>query len=90
MFIDIDKLKHGPSFDISVIDVFDGSGRRVQFMVSRDIISVLRDLLANSDFKDEMVYAPIQLWTTQEKKEQVHYDMRSARWWWREQVSSFL
>ncbi|KAF8593860.1 hypothetical protein BDV93DRAFT_460130, partial [Ceratobasidium sp. AG-I] len=54
-------------------------------MVSRDIISVLREMLANEEFKDDMVYAPIRLWTTKEKKEQVHYDMRSGLWWWREQ-----
>lgn len=87
MLLDIDKLRHGPEFEISEIDIFDGRGRRVQYMVSRNIISVLKEMVSNPEFKGEMAYAPIRLWTTAEMKEQVHWDMRAGRWWWEEQVS---
>ncbi|KAF8605767.1 hypothetical protein BDV93DRAFT_506417 [Ceratobasidium sp. AG-I] len=55
------------------------------FMVSHDLVSVLQDMLANSDFKDNMVYTPLCLWTTKEKKEQAHYNMCSSLWWCNEQ-----
>lgn len=88
MLVDVDKLRHAPSFDVHDIEVFDGRGRRIQYMVSRDIISVLRDIFANPAFKDEMVYVPVKLWTSEYKRDQVFAEMWSALWWWREQVSS--
>lgn len=87
MLIEVDKLRHGASFEIIDIDIFDGRGRRVQYMVSRNVIDVLKDIFGNSEFEGEMAYAPVRFWTKGHGGEQVIGDMHTARWWWNEQVS---
>ncbi|KAG9093019.1 hypothetical protein FS749_015246 [Ceratobasidium sp. UAMH 11750] len=47
MLADVDKLAHGPDFELSDFDVFDGRQPRPQYMVLRDIIHVMRDVFAN-------------------------------------------
>lgn len=90
MLADVDKLRHGPAFEISEIDIFDGRGQRTQYMVLRNIIEVLREIFENPEFKDEMVYAPVKLWTSAYGGEQVMGELRASRWWWNEQVSFIL
>ncbi|KAG8732610.1 hypothetical protein FRC11_012268 [Ceratobasidium sp. 423] len=80
----VDKLVHGPEFDIYDIDLHDGRRPRLQFMVCRDIIKVLRDFFANPAFKDHMRYKPRRLYTSPSKTERVYADMADADWWWRE------
>lgn len=87
MLAAVDTLKHGPEFEISDIEILDGRGRRMQFMVSRDIIRILKDMLANRGLKDETFYAPVRFWTSAEMTEQVYSDPRASQWWWEEQVS---
>lgn len=69
MLMDINKLRHGPSFNIHNIDIFDGCGQCIQSMVLRDIISVLKEILSNPDLKDKTMYMPVKLWTSAEMDE---------------------
>ncbi|KAF8594839.1 hypothetical protein BDV93DRAFT_565013 [Ceratobasidium sp. AG-I] len=85
MLAAVDRLTHGPEFEVSDIEIFDRRGRRMQFMVSRDIIRVLRDMFANRELKDDTFYAPVRFWTSAEMEEQVYGDARASLWWWEEQ-----
>ncbi|KAG8702744.1 hypothetical protein FRC08_003275 [Ceratobasidium sp. 394] len=85
MLKDIDKLPHGPDFTIHDIDIFDGERERTQYLVMRDVISVIRELFANPDFRHEFRYRPEKLFTSADKRERMYSEMWSADWWWREQ-----
>ncbi|KAG9103180.1 hypothetical protein FRC07_010067 [Ceratobasidium sp. 392] len=85
MHTDIDKLKHGPIFEQSTIDIFDGQKPRPQYMVSRNFIDIVRDTLARRVFKKQMKYAPQKLYLSSNLKERVFTDADSGDWWWNEQ-----
>jgi hypothetical protein len=87
MINDIDKLAHGPEFNQSEIDIFDGRRPRPQFMVFRNIIEIIEDFLSNPIFKYHMQYKPWRMYTSEDKKERVYADMAASDWWWREMVS---
>ncbi|QRV81665.1 hypothetical protein RhiJN_09680 [Ceratobasidium sp. AG-Ba] len=86
LFDDIDRLRHGPTWHIFDINVPHDTNPRVQYIVMRDIEHVVRDIMAHPGFKDDMVYAPIKIWTSPEKKERVYGDMWTADWWWKMQI----
>jgi len=75
---DIDKLPHGPEFDLYDIDTFDGQRPRTQFMVSCNIIQAVRDLFANQFFKKYFHAAPEQHWLSPRKDQRVYSEMRTA------------
>ncbi|KAF8604054.1 hypothetical protein BDV93DRAFT_441394, partial [Ceratobasidium sp. AG-I] len=54
-------------------------------MVSRNIVQVIRDMVANPEFLEHTKYAPERLWTSPSKKERVYWDASSGDWWWNEQ-----
>ncbi|KAF8601012.1 hypothetical protein BDV93DRAFT_446595, partial [Ceratobasidium sp. AG-I] len=54
-------------------------------MVSRNVIDVIRDMLANPEFLEDTTYAPKRIWTSSKKKERVYADASSCEWWWNEQ-----
>ncbi|KAG8742571.1 hypothetical protein FRC10_001236, partial [Ceratobasidium sp. 414] len=85
MLTDVDKLAHGPSFELSDFEVFDGHRPRPQYMVSRDIIHVMRDIFANPKFKRAFRYKPVKVWTSAQRTERIYGDAFSTDWWWREQ-----
>lgn len=78
MLADVDKLRHGPPFELSQIDVFDGQRARPQYMVSLDIIQVIRDQFANPRTKDDIVYAPEKVWVLREGKERAYGDANAV------------
>ncbi|KAG9083719.1 hypothetical protein FRC06_004403, partial [Ceratobasidium sp. 370] len=82
---DVDKLPHGPDFDLHDIDIFDGHQARAQFMVGRDIIQSIRHIFANPAFKEHFHTAPERHWLSPRKDQRMYSDMRSTNWWWREQ-----
>ncbi|CAE7232083.1 unnamed protein product [Rhizoctonia solani] len=84
MLDDVDNLAHGPEFEQSEIEIFDGRRPRPQFMVFRDLIEIIKDFLSNSAFKSHMRYAPWRLYTSASKTERVYADMAASDWWWRE------
>jgi hypothetical protein len=87
MLADVDKLRHGPPFELCEIEVFDGRQARPQFMVVRDIIQVVRELFANPRTKNSTIYAPERVWTSPSKKVRAYGDANACDWWWNEQVS---
>ncbi|KAG8731449.1 hypothetical protein FRC11_004123, partial [Ceratobasidium sp. 423] len=84
MLADVDKLAHGPEFELSDIDIFDGRRARPQFIVYRNIIEIIEDFLSNPAFRFYMRYKPCRLYTSANKEERVYADMATADWWWRE------
>jgi hypothetical protein len=86
MLSDVDKLAHGPEFELYEINIFDGRRPHPQFMVFHDIIKVTRDFFANSAFKDKIRYKAWQLFTTANKTERVYGEMAASDWWWNEMV----
>ncbi|KAG8780267.1 hypothetical protein FRC12_023265 [Ceratobasidium sp. 428] len=85
MHTDIDKLKHGPIFEVSEFDIFDGRKARPQYMVSRNIIDIVRDTMARPRFKKNIKYAPERLYLSSSLKERVFADAAGGDWWWDEQ-----
>ncbi|KAG8794679.1 hypothetical protein FRC12_022574 [Ceratobasidium sp. 428] len=82
---DIDKLLHGPEFQSYQIDIFDGHKVRPQFMVARNVIQGIADILGNQALKKYFVSAPEKHYTSADKKERVYSDMHTAKWWWGQQ-----
>jgi hypothetical protein len=88
MHDDIDTLPHGPEFTIDEIEVEGARRPRVQYLVRRDSLKLLREIFSNTRLKDEFAYSPARYYTTSTMTERVHFDMCSGDWWWREQVST--
>jgi hypothetical protein len=88
MHIDVDTLPHGPDFTIHEIEVQGAQRPRVQYLVRRNSLQLLRDLFSNTRLKDHFAYGPARFWTKASGGERVHFDMRSGNWWWNEQVST--
>ncbi|KDN33080.1 hypothetical protein RSAG8_13831, partial [Rhizoctonia solani AG-8 WAC10335] len=84
MLSDVDKIPHGPEFELYDIDLFDGWRPRPQFMVCRGIIEIIRDFFANPAFKNHMRYKPWRLYTSASMLERVYADMAASDWWWKE------
>ncbi|KAG8696847.1 hypothetical protein FRC08_006903 [Ceratobasidium sp. 394] len=84
---DIDKLPHGPVWDVFRIDLRETEQRRQNsYLFTRNIIDTFCDLLANLDLKDHMRYAPEQLYTAEDCKCQAYGEANSGGWWWRMQL----
>jgi hypothetical protein len=91
MYKDVDKLRHGPVwnlYEINIQDQTNGKSKpRVQYLVTRNIVHVIRDMMANPAFRDVMRFAPETHWTSEAKTERIFDNMWSANWWARMQVS---
>ncbi|KAG9089328.1 hypothetical protein FRC07_012361, partial [Ceratobasidium sp. 392] len=87
MLADVDKLPAGPKCEIHEIEVFDGTRSRVQYLVRRSIIDVIRDLVGNSALHGHFKYTPVKLYTSKRRGKRVYSEMWTANWWWNEQVS---
>ncbi|KAG9080740.1 hypothetical protein FRC06_006204, partial [Ceratobasidium sp. 370] len=85
MLSDVDKLKHGPQFELGEIDIFDGERPCTQYIVTRDIVKVTREVLANRKFKKGFKSAPARIWTSPAMKEHMYGECWYSDWWWREQ-----
>ncbi|KAG9090045.1 hypothetical protein FRC06_001241, partial [Ceratobasidium sp. 370] len=84
LYADVDKLRHGPAwhlYEIHVENKQDPTNPRIQYLVKRDIVDIVRDMMANPAFRDLLRYAPVTYWTTEEKTKRVIGDMWSADWW---------
>ncbi|KAF8594471.1 hypothetical protein BDV93DRAFT_579749, partial [Ceratobasidium sp. AG-I] len=86
MLADVDKLPHGPECEIHKIDVFDGTRPRVQYLVTRSIIDVVRDLVGNRALHGHFKYTPVRLYTSKRRGNRVYSKMWTANWWWDEQL----
>ncbi|QRV92934.1 hypothetical protein RhiJN_20952 [Ceratobasidium sp. AG-Ba] len=86
LYKDVDNLVHGAKWHLFDVNVEHSTHPRVQYLVTRDITHVLRDMMANPEFRDDLVYAPVQVFTGPDKKNRVWGDMWTGKWWWRMQV----
>lgn len=90
MLSDLDKLPHGPNWMLHKIRIVAKNGDvRMAYLFGRNIIAIVRTLIGDTNFKDKLRYAPVQVWTTIERKVQVYSEAWTGRWWWRMQVSKF-
>ncbi|KAG8690900.1 hypothetical protein FRC11_008260 [Ceratobasidium sp. 423] len=71
MLADVDKLMHGPEYEVYEIDLFDGRRPRPQFMA----------------FEGHLLYKARRLYTSPDKTERVYADMADADWWWKEMTT---
>ncbi|QRV92599.1 hypothetical protein RhiJN_20617 [Ceratobasidium sp. AG-Ba] len=86
LYGDVDRLQHGPEWELYEINVLHKNNPRVQYLMMRDIEHVIRDIIANPAFREDLIYALVRVWTTPEKKERVYGDMWTADWWWNMQI----
>ncbi|KAG9127155.1 hypothetical protein FRC07_000413 [Ceratobasidium sp. 392] len=84
---DIDKLKHGPEWLVTDINIPepDGQGARTQYLVNRPVVHVIRELMANPLFRKRMKFAPEKHWTSSKKKNCSFSNMWTANYWRRMQ-----
>ncbi|KAG8737181.1 hypothetical protein FRC10_008489 [Ceratobasidium sp. 414] len=84
LYTDVDQLKHGPVwhlYEINIKNMLNPDNPHVQYLVMRNIVNVVRDMMANPAFHDLLKYAPETYWTSEEKTERVFGDMWSVDWW---------
>ncbi|KAG9091276.1 hypothetical protein FS749_016664 [Ceratobasidium sp. UAMH 11750] len=84
LYTDVDQLKHGPVwhlYEINIKNTLDSNKPRVQYLITRNVVDVIRDMMANPAFRDLLKYAPETYWTSEAKTERVFSDMWSADWW---------
>ncbi|QRV93720.1 hypothetical protein RhiJN_21738 [Ceratobasidium sp. AG-Ba] len=88
---DVDKLPHGPDWEIIDIDLKEESQRlsrkHSSYLFKRSVLSTFRDLMANAEFKDHIQYAPRKEWTAEDRKCRVYGQMCTGDWWWDLQLS---
>ncbi|KAG8705479.1 hypothetical protein FRC11_009012, partial [Ceratobasidium sp. 423] len=87
MLKDLDKLPHSPSWKMYEVHIKGCTGEvRLEYLFGRKIIEVIRSLIGDWMFRDELRYSPTRVWTTKEKKERVYSDTWTGKWWWRMQL----
>jgi hypothetical protein len=52
----------------------------------RDLVSCLRELIGNPEFKEYMKFAPYRLYTDEDGTNQSWDEMATGSWWWNIQV----
>jgi hypothetical protein len=52
----------------------------------RDPVEVIRELIGNVAFADNMVFAPERVFSDQEGRNRQYDEMSTADWWWDMQV----
>ena len=53
----------------------------------RDALELIQELLEDPNFKDEMQYRPMHMYTDETRKERIYGEMWTGDWWWSMQVS---
>lgn len=54
----------------------------------RNPVEVIHQIIGNPALKNDLAYAPVQIFTDESQREQVFNEMNTGHWWWRTQVSS--
>lgn len=83
----IDKLPHGPAWEVHKVEINDGSEVSTHYFYGRNIVQIVRELIGNAEHNDKIHYAPEQHWTSEDRTMRIYGEMWTARWWWRQQVS---
>ncbi|KAG9088511.1 hypothetical protein FRC06_001993, partial [Ceratobasidium sp. 370] len=63
---DIDRLPSGPKWTTETIRIGEGIYESTHIVFRRDIVEVIKDLMADSRFKRFMKYAPERHWSSHE------------------------
>ncbi|KAG8713985.1 hypothetical protein FRC09_018124 [Ceratobasidium sp. 395] len=84
MMDDIDKLPHGPGWQIHEISNKDDPSRK-SYLFTRDIVEVVKEIMANPAFRDCMRFAPERHYRQRDRRSRVYGNPWSANWWWRTQ-----
>ncbi|KAG8702241.1 hypothetical protein FRC09_004848 [Ceratobasidium sp. 395] len=83
---DIDKLPHGPVWDVFDIDLNERAQRaprkHTSYLFMRWITDTFRNLISNLAFKDEIQYAPVKLWTAEDRKCRVYGKANTGKLMW--------
>ncbi|QRW14314.1 hypothetical protein RhiLY_13313 [Ceratobasidium sp. AG-Ba] len=86
LFRDINRLPHGPGWNILDINLNKESQRlsrkHSSYLFKRSVIATFRDLMANPEFKNHMKYAPRREWTAEDRTCRVYGETCSGDWWW--------
>ncbi|KAG8738272.1 hypothetical protein FRC12_016817 [Ceratobasidium sp. 428] len=86
MMADLDKLPHGPGWKVYEIQNKDGPERiKKSYLFTRDIVDVIKEIMANPAFREYMRYAPERHYRTKDGQNRVYGNAWTANWWWRTQ-----
>ena len=78
----IDSLPGRPPFQCSEVTI---GGERLKFHF-RDILASIQALYGNPDFRLDLVFAPEQHFTSDERTCRIYNEMYTGDWWWSVQV----
>ncbi|QRV81052.1 hypothetical protein RhiJN_09067 [Ceratobasidium sp. AG-Ba] len=86
LIADIDRLPHGPVWDVFDIRLNE-VGQHVRckhdsYLFKRSVVETLHDLMANPEFDGHMQYAPCRDWTAMDRECCVYRETCSSKWWW--------
>jgi hypothetical protein len=62
------------------------SGKERHELYHRDIIPCIRSLFGDLSFMHDLVFAPVRIYTTSERKCHVYNEIHTGDWWWAVQV----
>ncbi|KAG8727590.1 hypothetical protein FRC12_022379 [Ceratobasidium sp. 428] len=88
MLDDVDALPGGPKFTVEAVPLDCEGHEHKNYVVARNIIDVVRELIGNRRFKKMMRYAPVRKWRLDargRKSSRVYGEMWTAEWWWKMQ-----
>ncbi|KAG9099175.1 hypothetical protein FRC07_010554, partial [Ceratobasidium sp. 392] len=81
-------LPHGPNWEIYEIEIKEKNGAvRVQYLLGRNIVELVCSLIGDWTLRDDLRYAPVQVWTSKECKSRAYGESWTRRWWWRMQMA---
>ncbi|CUA70823.1 Protein NYNRIN [Rhizoctonia solani] len=87
MLQDLDWLPHGPKWVMYEIEISEKNGGiRTEYLFGCNIIDLVRSLIGDTTFKDDLRYAPILLWATKDRKVRIYGEAWTGNWWWRMQM----
>ncbi|QRV97235.1 hypothetical protein RhiJN_25254 [Ceratobasidium sp. AG-Ba] len=82
---DVDLLPHGPEWRCRTLRIPGDSSDVIVHLWMRDIVELVRHLIGNRRFMDQMRFAPELHWASDDRSQRVYDEMWSGDWWWRMQ-----
>ncbi|EUC56496.1 hypothetical protein RSOL_181130 [Rhizoctonia solani AG-3 Rhs1AP] len=87
MLKDLDRLPHGPKWMMYEIEIREKNGGiRTEYLFGCNIIDLVRSLIGDTAFKDDLRYAPVRLWAAKDRKMRIYGEAWTGNWWWRMQM----
>ncbi|QRV95530.1 helix loop helix DNA-binding domain protein [Ceratobasidium sp. AG-Ba] len=79
---EVNRLPHGPKWVRETIIVFGDEYNEILDLWKRDIIEMIRFLLADPRFIPHTRYAPERHYDSESRENRVYNEMWSGQWWW--------